>query len=90
MVQLAEPLRLPTLWSLYAYFHTRIWIISRDGRALDPNDCVDQDHYVAAANADLLVIRDTKFLEIAQHCPGPVPQAVAFDTWIEELLRPND
>lgn len=83
-----RPQELPTLWAHFAYSVTRLFLVLRDGRAIDPNDVADKGHYAAAAYCDSLVVDDRKFRGIISQCPGPKPRVLTFVEWLQAINGP--
>lgn len=80
-----SPRDLPTVWHMWAYRCARIFLLNRDGRAIDQNDYVDWEHYWSAAHCDVLVVDDRGFRQVVELCPPPKPRLLSFAEWCGEL-----
>lgn len=75
-----------TLWCHWAFLITRTMLIELlEDRADDDGDFADLCHYQTGAYADEFVTSDKRFLKIAREAPGPKPEFLSLEEWVERL-----
>jgi hypothetical protein len=77
-----HPRDLPTLWAFWGWYYAHSCVSLQNGSKIDPNDSVDQNHFVAAAHSDVFVTNDINFQRKIDLCPAPRPLLMDFNGWI--------
>lgn len=82
-----RPEQVPTLWCNWAFRITRDILLHTlpNPRKRRASDFVDWCHYMTAAHADEVVTTDKWFSRIAAECPGPKPEFLTLEEWVERL-----